>query len=202
MLFRSLVARLYEQQLKTRSLVTSGQATLSRPVCAPGPVNVFAGVPNAPSVASCQNHSGYLNTSELRLVNEWIDLGALYYNDPRDNSGNLRSNVALLNQGQFERCIMPLFGTASQAGSCASCHQAVNNSGFAASPNNRFVLTGNAEGDFNVTATYVTDTAAPTNSLLLSRPNTTPHPNYGTVMPVATYTTISNWITSTPQTCP
>jgi hypothetical protein len=170
-------------------------------VCAPGPVNVFTGVTGAPVVAACQNHSGYLNASELRLVNEWIDLGGLYYNDPHKPDGTLRSNAALLNSGQFARCIKPLFGTASQAGSCSSCHQAVNNSGFAASANNRFVLTGNTEGDFNVTAGYVTDVTTPANSLLLSRPTTTPHPNYGTVMPAATYNTIRDWISNT-LTCP
>lgn len=196
-----LVARLYEQQLKTASLVTSGQATLSRPVCGPGAVNVFSGVVNAPVVAACQNHSGYLNASELRVVNEWIDLGALYYNDPHNSDGSLRSNAARLNTGQFERCIKPLFGTVSTAGSCASCHQAVNNSGFAASANNRFVLTGNTDGDFNVTASYVTDVTTPANSLLLSRPTTTPHPNYATVMPAATYNTIRDWISNT-LTCP
>jgi hypothetical protein len=198
-----LVARLYEQQLMASSLVHLGQATVSRPVCAPGAVDIFTGAANA----SCQNHKGILNASELRLVNEWIDLGGLYYNDPRKPDGSLRSNVALLDQGKFERCIMPLFGTAAQPGSCASCHQAVNNVNFTASPNNRFVLTGNAEGDFNVTATYVTDVKTPDNSLLLSRPTHNPHPGTfpGDVMPMpvgsVNYIAIKDWISNT-LNCP
>jgi hypothetical protein len=27
-------------------------------------------------------HEGYLTPAELRLVSEWLDLGAQYYNDP------------------------------------------------------------------------------------------------------------------------
>jgi hypothetical protein len=27
-------------------------------------------------------HEGYLNPAELRLISEWLDLGAQYYNDP------------------------------------------------------------------------------------------------------------------------
>jgi len=28
------------------------------------------------------NHTGYLTTAELRLIAEWLDIGAQYYNDP------------------------------------------------------------------------------------------------------------------------
>jgi hypothetical protein len=30
------------------------------------------------------SHEGYLNEAELRLVGEWIDIGAQYYNNPFD----------------------------------------------------------------------------------------------------------------------
>ena len=28
------------------------------------------------------DHTGYLSTAELRLISEWLDIGAQYYNDP------------------------------------------------------------------------------------------------------------------------
>jgi hypothetical protein len=28
------------------------------------------------------DHTGFLNKSELRLITEWLDIGAQYYNDP------------------------------------------------------------------------------------------------------------------------
>jgi len=28
------------------------------------------------------DHTGFLTTAELRLITEWIDIGAQYYNDP------------------------------------------------------------------------------------------------------------------------
>jgi hypothetical protein len=31
-----------------------------------------------------QSHSGYLSTGELKLIAEWLDIGAQYYNDPFD----------------------------------------------------------------------------------------------------------------------
>jgi hypothetical protein len=38
---------------------------------------VLAGVPAAPV-----NHSGYMTPAELRLLSEWVDIGAQYYNNP------------------------------------------------------------------------------------------------------------------------
>ena len=28
------------------------------------------------------SHAGYLSLAELRLIAEWLDIGAQYYNDP------------------------------------------------------------------------------------------------------------------------
>jgi hypothetical protein len=28
------------------------------------------------------DHTGYLTPAELRLISEWLDMGAQYYNDP------------------------------------------------------------------------------------------------------------------------
>ncbi|MDE2221343.1 MAG: hypothetical protein KGJ52_13300, partial [Gammaproteobacteria bacterium] len=38
---------------------------------------VLAGMPAAPV-----NHSGYMTPAELRLLSEWVDIGAQYYNNP------------------------------------------------------------------------------------------------------------------------
>jgi succinylarginine dihydrolase len=32
--------------------------------------------------AGTVNHSGFMSPSELRLLSEWLDIGAQYYNDP------------------------------------------------------------------------------------------------------------------------
>jgi hypothetical protein len=34
------------------------------------------------------NHAGYLSSHELRLIAEWLDIGAQYYNNPFDAPGN------------------------------------------------------------------------------------------------------------------
>jgi hypothetical protein len=68
---------------------------------------------------------------------------------------------------------------------------------------NKLVLTGDAEGDFNVTLTMISDACQPASNYLLSRPSTVPHPSGATgqasaVLPAgsANYTTIANWIQS------
>jgi len=101
---------------------------------------------------------------------------------------------------------------------CAGCHQAFGGNGTSsgpANPNfapNRFVLTGNTPADFGVTATMVTNIAAPDNSLLLLRPSriitdTPPHPGTATTPPTpstpflpsgsADYNAIRAWIAGT-----
>jgi hypothetical protein len=66
--------------------------------------------------------------------------------------------------------------------------------------NNRFVLTGDADGDFNVTLTMITDTCNAPSNYLLKRPSTAPHPvgavGGAAVLPVgsANYNAIAAWI--------
>ena len=67
--------------------------------------------------------------------------------------------------------------------------------------NNRFVLTGDPEGDYNVTLTMITDACTPASNYLLSKPSTVPHPpgavgQTTAILPVgsANYNAISNWI--------
>jgi hypothetical protein len=68
---------------------------------------------------------------------------------------------------------------------------------------NRFILTGNAEGDYNVTLTMVSNTCSAANNALLQRPSTAPHPSGSlgqTTPPLpagsAGYQTILNWISA------
>jgi hypothetical protein len=150
--------------------------------------------PTPPNTAP--NHSTMLNAAEKRLVAEWIDLGGQYYNNPFDGA-NVRS-VTTLNEQNFAAQVHPILRS-----QCASCHQAVGSNGQNTFRNNRFVLTGDVEGDFGVTLTMISNTCSPSSNYLLQRPSTIPHPAAATgqttaVLPVgsANYTTIANWIAS------
>lgn len=148
--------------------------------------------PNPPNTAP--NHSTMLNAAEKRLVSEWIDLGGQYYNNPF-NGANVRT-VTGLNEANFVAQVYPILRT-----QCASCHQAVGSGGTQTFRDNRFVLTGDAEGDFGVTLTMISNTCSPSSNYLLQRPSTIPHPagavgQTTAVLPVgsAGYTTLANWI--------
>jgi hypothetical protein len=189
-----LVERIFEQPL--RAGVSSDTLRSFCKQTASG-VQCFGG-------AVWQDHSGYLNASERRVITEWIDLGAQYLNDAYDGSGALRTVSARLSDTVFACQIAPILrdrGTSS----CASCHQAVGSTGssnptFAAS---RYVLTGADEGDFNATASMVT--FPPTgDSYLVARPLTAPHPMDAAGQPflsAADATTMRTWIAGT-LTCP
>ena len=72
--------------------------------------------------------------------------------------------------------------------------------------NNRFVLTGDAEGDYNVTLTMISNACNAASNYLLKKPSTSPHPLGAVagpasapapaVIPVgsAKYNTIAAWI--------
>ncbi|MGB5623973.1 MAG: hypothetical protein WBN65_15905 [Gammaproteobacteria bacterium] len=158
-----LVEKLYEQELRAGNSLT---------------------VP--PSV----DHSGMLNASEKRLVAEWIDLGGQYYNDAFDDANNdgfrasdeVRGGVRGLSEASFESSVHPFL-----MDQCAACHQPFGGLGIPGQPvnelfsPNRLVLTGNVEGDFNVSLSMVNDVCDPAASYLLLYPSgdetTTPmHP--------------------------
>jgi len=190
-----LVERVFEQ-----SLLAGVSATTQRAFCRAGGAACVNG-------AVYQDHAAIpspLNASEKRIITEWIDIGATYFNDPYD-SGTLRSVVAQLSESVFACKVQPIL----QA-SCASCHQPFGGNGSSSGPANptfepsRFVLTGNTPADFGVTATMVTNIAAPDSSLLLFRPSrsiadTPPHPGATPVLPPASgdYATIRSWISGT-----
>lgn len=161
--------------------------------------DALAAHPNPP--ASAPDHSTLLNAAEKRLVAEWIDTGGKYYNDPFNASSGVRMLPAL-DQASFTAQVFPII-TATCG---ASCHQAIGSSTSAVPAgtsfrNNRFVLTGDPDGDYNVTLTMISDACHPETSYLLAKPSTVPHPlgavgQTAAVLPAASanYTTIFNWI--------
>jgi hypothetical protein len=145
-----------------------------------------------------------LNASEKRIITEWIDIGGTYFNDAYSGTA-LRSVATQLSESVFACKVQPIL----QA-SCASCHRPFGGNGTSSGPANptfvssRFVLTGNTPADFGVTATMVTNIAAPDSSLLLLRPSraitdTPPHPGATPVLPSASadYSSIRAWIAGT-----
>ncbi len=174
---------------------------------------------DVPISAMTIDHSSMTNASERRVINEWIDLGGQYYNtafiagagDASSDGGTrftqaeLRTPPSGLSRSVFDATIQPIL-----IARCAQCHQAFGGNGATGEANtefsrNRFVLTGNPEGDFNITTTMVSDTTTAANNILLSKPTSTdvavhPQINGGTqaVMSIsdADYTTIANWITA------
>ena len=151
--------------------------------------------------ASAPDHGQLLNAAEKRLVAEWMDLGGKYYNDPFDASNGVRQ-LKGLNQQSFEDQVYPILKA-----NCMACHGASGSSATGTPAlgtsfrNNRFVLTGgDAEGDFNVTLTMITDTCNAPSNYLLKKPSTAPHPagavGGSAVLPVGSsnYNTIAAWI--------
>jgi len=198
-----LIERLFEQSLKA-----DASAGTKRAFCRAGGGGCVNG-------GVYQDHTAIpspLNSSEKRIITEWIDIGGTYFNDPY-NGATLRSAVAQLSEEVFACKVQPILKA-----KCATCHQAFGVGGTNGSSSgpanptfvaNRFVLTGNTPADFGVTATMVTNIAVPDNSLLLLRPSraitdTPPHPGATPVLPTTDpdYTTISSWIADTLKCLP
>ena len=142
--------------------------------------------------ASAPDHGRMLNKAEKRLLAEWMDLGGQYYNNPFDAGAGVRT-VTALSQDSFTAQVQPILDA-----SCASCHQA-----GLGDPQNRFVLTGNPQGDYNVTLGMINDTCHAASNPLLARPSTVPHPAAAitqttAVLPAgsAGYERIASWIAS------
>jgi hypothetical protein len=150
------------------------------------------------SAASAPNHAIALNAAEKRLLAEWMDLGGKFYNDPFDAAAKVRS-ISQLDLPSFTAKVLPVLRS-----TCASnCHMAVGSDKAGDFRNNRFVLTGNAEGDYNVTLSMINDTCNAASNPLLARPSTVPHPAGASkqttaVLPVgsANYNAIAAWITT------
>ena len=155
--------------------------------------------PNPPATAP--DHSTLLNLAEKRLITEWMDLGGQYFNNVSASTSPVRSAVAL-SRTAFEANVYPVL----QA-NCVACHQPTGNAGAAQTGQsylrNRYILTGDAEGDYNVTLTMISNACNAPSNALLARPSTVPHPAGATgqvnaVLPAgsAGYTAIATWIGS------
>ena len=152
-------------------------------------------------VAPAPDHSTMLSAAEKRLIAEWIDTGGKYFNDPFAAGSTIRA-VNGLSQTAFVSQVYPIIMSTCAAG----CHQAIGST-ISTVPlgtafrDNRFVLTGDPTGDYNVTLTMITNACLPGTNYLLSKPASIPHPT-GAVgvttarLPVgsAAYNTIANWI--------
>ncbi|HEX5513277.1 MAG TPA: hypothetical protein VFY81_02700, partial [Gammaproteobacteria bacterium] len=105
------------------------------------------------ALSGVPDHSGYISSAELRLITEWIDLGAAYR-----NALSPELSVAPLDREQFSAEVHPLLRSR-----CLSCHLPHATSGDLDAPNhrnpnyapNRFALSGNAETDFGAAAAMV-----------------------------------------------
>jgi len=154
--------------------------------------------PNPPGTAPA--HGTLLNAAEKRLIAEWMDLGGQYYNDPFNGTSGVRSIVGL-SQASFEAQVLPILRSTC----AAACHQAIGSTGGPAQGtsfrNNRFVLTGDVEGDYGVTLTMISNACDGPSNYLLKKPSTVPHPTgvigqTTAVLPQggAAYNTIASWI--------
>jgi hypothetical protein len=158
--------------------------------------------PNPP--ASAPDHSTLLNVAEKRLITEWMDLGGQYFNNVSASNSPVRTATAL-SRSAFDATVHPVIRA-----NCVICHQPTGNSGAAQTGQsylrNRYILTGDAEGDYNVTLTMISN-ACNANTVaanaLLQRPSTVPHPagalgQSAAVLPVgsAGYNAIATWIST------
>ena len=160
----------------------------------------FAAHPNPPTTAP--DHSKMLNAAEKRLVAEWIDTGGKYYNDPF-NANNGMHVYTGLSEDTFTAQVLPILTKTC----AAQCHQAIGSDDptlpkiGTSFRNNRFVLTGDPDGDYGVTLSMITNACNPASNYLLKKPSSVPHPTgavgvTSAVLPVgsADYNTIANWI--------
>jgi hypothetical protein len=126
--------------------------------------------PNPPSTAP--DHSKMLSRAEMRLLAEWIDTGGKYYNNPFDSAGV--REVPALSQDSFEAGVYPIIQRL-----CVTCHQPIGSNGTSTATflENRFVLTGDPEGDYGVTLTMISDVCHAPQNFLVQKPSTVPHPS-------------------------
>lgn len=161
------------------------------------PASARAAHPAPPSTAP--DHALLLNAAEKRLLTEWMDLGGQYFNNVSASNSPVRS-AAALSESAFETQVYPIIRA-----NCIGCHEPIGNAGSAETAvsfsRNRYVLTGNLKGDYNVTLTMISDACTPAANALLARPSTVPHPDgalgqTAAPLPVgsANYTAIANWI--------
>lgn len=131
-------------------------------------------------IAGQPDHSSFLNADQLRLVAEWIDIGAPYRSDP------VAASPADLDPQAVERFVRSVHPRLM--GRCAGCHLPAATSGDLVITNgqvnadafnhrnplqapNRFVLTGNPAGDLGAALSMIScGTDSGISSALLWRP--------------------------------
>jgi hypothetical protein len=102
------------------------------------------------------DHSKLLNAAEKRLVAEWIDTGGKYYNDPFDAAAACACCPRWTRPRSRRRCSRSSPRPAARLPpGDRQQHLAVP--AGTSFRNNRFVLTGDPEGDYNVTLTMISD---------------------------------------------
>lgn len=176
------------------------------------------------------DHAAMLTADEKWLISTWVDVGAQYTNEPYElvNGQYVVRDAIVSSRGVsrtvFNDQIHPILKA-----ECLACHVAEGFSGdstvdptkFADENDeshefNRFVLTGNQTGDFNVTRAMINNLCDPQNNDLLLRPisdNVAPNlphaqilvdindplsatqPVFSDTGPGSSYDTILTWIT-------
>ena len=147
----------------------------------------------APRILGARNHSGDVNVSELRLLTEWVDTGANYYNNPFgvdinapigiSDLSEIRNVITAPDFAEFKTDVYPILQNR-----CASCHQSVGNKSdfkkriVAATLINpvpsentipRFILTGSVEGDYRAATSFIENRSTPGSNRLLIHPLST-----------------------------
>ena len=175
------------------------------------------------------DHSAMLSADEKWLISTWIDVGAQYTNEPYELvNGQYVVRDAIVSSRSVSRSVFNDQIHPILKAECFSCHVADGFSGDSTiDPNefadendedhefNRFVLTGNQTGDFNVTRAMINNLCDPQNNLLLLRPISNnvapnlPHPQilvdindpmgatqpvFSDIGPGSSYDTILTWI--------
>ncbi len=176
------------------------------------------------------DHASMLSDDEKWFISTWADIGAQYTNEPYElvNGQYVVRNDIYSSRGVsrsvFNQDIHPILKA-----ECMSCHKPSGMSGestidpqqFADGASdddgfNRFVLTGNQSGDFNVTRAMINNLCDPPNNDLILRPksdnvapnlphpqilvdpddpnNTATQPVFSDTGPGSSYDTILTWI--------
>ncbi|QMU60654.1 MAG: hypothetical protein GKR92_02655 [Gammaproteobacteria bacterium] len=142
------------------------------------------------------DHSSMMLADEKWLISTWVDVGAQYTNEPYELVGGqyvVRDAIVssrTVSRSVFNDTIHPILKN-----ECMSCHapegfdaeSSEDPQQFADENNeehefNRFILTGNQSGDFNVTRAMINDLCNPMDNILLLRPTSDnvapnlPHP--------------------------
>ena len=142
------------------------------------------------TLAGGTNHSAFLNASEMRLITEWVDTGANYYNTPFIDNNPADGNfdlVEVINRqtladfNEFKSSVYPVLQNR-----CASCHRSIANksdfkqkiiastllpAGSTPSENTspRFILTGSVDGDYRAASAFIEDRSSPAINSLITR---------------------------------